>query len=198
MLVVGGCAPVELPQTCSMHPHRAPVVSLELLLDPDLEARIRAEWQALAAAGFSSLAAHTSPSNRPHITCVVRPSIPPFSRAELNAAVSLPLDLEIGEPIFFGEGDRRVLARSVVPTAQLIDFHTALHTLVGDGVVDAPHTRPGQWVPHISLARRIRTADIPQALQLIDDAHASPPSVVATATHLRRWDAESATITDLL
>ena len=181
-----------------MHPHRAPVVSLELLLDPDLEARIRAEWQALAAAGFSSLAAHTSPSNRPHITCVVRPSIPPLSRAELNSAVSLPLDLEIGDPIFFGEGDRRVLARSVVPTAQLIDFHTALHTLIGDGVVDAPHTRPGEWVPHISLARRIRTADIPQALQLIDDAHASPPSGVAAATHLRRWDADTATITEML
>ena len=181
-----------------MHPQRAPVVSLELLLDPDLEARIRAEWQALAAAGFSSLAAHTSASNRPHITCVVRPSIPQLSRAALGAALSLPLDLAIGDPIFFGEGDRRVLARSVVPTTQVLDVHASLHTLIGDGGPDAPHTRPGEWVPHITLARRIRLADIPRALQLIDDAHSSPPSAFATATHLRRWDAETATITQLL
>ena len=198
MLFLGGCAQVELPQTCTMHPQRAPVVSLELLLDPDLEARVRAEWQALASAGFSSLAAHTSASNRPHITCVVRPSIPPLSRAELGAALSLPLDLEIGEPIFFGEGDRRVLARSVVPTSQLLDFHASLHALVGDGGPDAPHTRPGEWVPHITLARRIRLTDIPRALHLIDDAHSSPPGAFATATHLRRWDAETATITQLL
>jgi 2'-5' RNA ligase len=181
-----------------MHSQRAPVVSLELLLDAGLEGRIRAEWQALAGAGFSSLAAHTSPSNRPHITCVVRPSIPQLSGAELDAVVSLPLDLEIGDPVLFGEGDRRVLARSVAPTPQLLDFHAALHTLVGDGAPDAPHTRPGEWVPHITLARRIRVADIPEALRLIENAHSSPPTALATATHLRRWDAESATLTELL
>jgi 2'-5' RNA ligase len=181
-----------------MHSPRAAVVSLELLLDPDLEARIRAEWQALAGAGFSSLAAHTSPSNRPHITLVVRPSIPPLARAQLDAAISLPIDLEIGEPILFGEGERRVLARSVMPSPALIEFHASLHTLLGDGAGDAPHTRPGEWVPHITLARRIRLADIPQALQLINGAHSSSPGAGATATNLRRWDAESATITELV
>jgi 2'-5' RNA ligase len=180
-----------------MHSPRAAVVSLELLLDPDLEARIQAEWDALASAGFSSLAAHTSSSNRPHITLVVRTFIPPLTRTQLQAVVSLPLDLEIGDPILFGEGERRVLVRSVVPSAPLLEFHASLHALIRDGAEDAPHTRPGEWVPHITLARRIRVADIPQALRLINDAHPSSP-VVATATHLRRWDAESATITELL
>jgi 2'-5' RNA ligase len=193
----------ELAQTDSMQTQRAAVVSLELLLDADLERRIRAEWQALADARFSSLAAHTAPSNRPHITVVVRPSIPQLTREQLSEVISLPLQLEIGDPILFGGGDgdgdgeRRVLARSVVPSPQLLDFHAALHKLIGDGDEDAPHTRPGDWVPHITLARRIRQADIPQALRLIDDADSSsftPPS----ATALRRWDAESATITELL
>jgi 2'-5' RNA ligase len=180
-----------------MHSPRAAVVSLELLLDPDLEARIRAQWDALAGAGFSSLAAHTSSSNRPHITLVVRSSIPPLTRAQLDAAIALPLDLEIGDPILFGEGERQVLVRSVVPSPSLLELHAALHTLIGDGADDAPHTRPGEWVPHITLARRIRVADIPQALRLVNDAHTSSPAA-ATATHLRRWDAESATITELV
>jgi 2'-5' RNA ligase len=184
-------------QTYGMQQQRASVVSLELLLDSGLEARIRAQWQALAAAGFSSLAAHTAPSNRPHITMVVRPSIRWMTRAELTAVVSLPLQLEIGDPILFGEGERRVLARSVVPTPSLLDFHASLHTLIGGSADDAPHTRPGEWVPHITLARRIRQADIPEALRLIDDARSSS-STVPTATSLRRWDAESATITELL
>jgi 2'-5' RNA ligase len=184
-------------QTYGMQPQRAPVVSLELLLDSGLEARIRAQWQALAGVGFSSLAAHTAPSNRPHITLVVRPSIRWMTRAELNAVVSLPLELEIGDPILFGEGERRVLARSVLPTPSLLDFHASLHALIGESSEDAPHTRPGEWVPHITLARRIRQADIPQALRLIDDARSSS-STVPTATTLRRWDAESATITELL
>jgi 2'-5' RNA ligase len=166
-----------------MHSPRAAVVSLELLLDPDLEARIRAQWDALAGAGFSSLAAHSS--------------IPPLTRAQLDAAIALPLDLEIGDPILFGEGERRVLVRSVVPSPSLLELHAALHTLIGDGADDAPHTRPGEWVPHITLARRIRVADIPQALRLVNDAHTSSPAA-ATATHLRRWDAESATITELV
>jgi 2'-5' RNA ligase len=197
LLLTGERRQVGVEQTYGMQPQRASVVSLELLLDSGLEACIRAQWQALAGAGFSSLAAHTAPSNRPHITLVVRPSIRWMTRAELNAVVSLPLELEIGDPILFGEGERRVLARSVVPTPSLLDFHASLHALIGESEEDAPHTRPGEWVPHVTLARRIRQADIPEALRLVDDAHSSS-STVPTATSLRRWDAESATITEVL
>lgn len=41
------------------------VVSIELLLDAVSEAVVRADWERLAVAGHSSLAAHTAPSNRP-------------------------------------------------------------------------------------------------------------------------------------
>jgi len=180
-----------------MEPGRAPVVSLELLLDADSEARIRAEWTALADAGLSSLAAHTAPSNRPHVTLLVRPSIPPITRARLATVVTLPLALEIGDPILFGSGDRRVLARSIVPDAGLLAFHAALHSIAGDGA-DAPHTRPGEWTPHITLARRIRVDALPQALRLLDGTRAIAAGGPTTATSLRRWDAASATVTHLL
>ena len=185
------------PQTGGMEPKRATVVSLELLLDPGTEARIRAQWQGLADAGLSSLAAHTAPSNRPHVTLVVRPALPQPTRVELAAAVALPLALELGGPVMFGAGDRRVLALSVIPSARLLGLHAALHTIVGEGA-DAPHTRPGEWTPHITLARRLRLDDLPQALRILDAVHEPLPAARTEATTLRRWDAASATVTDLL
>jgi 2'-5' RNA ligase len=185
-----------------MHPERPTVVSLELTFNPGLEAQIRAEWQALADAGLSSLAGHTAPSNRPHITLAVRPSMPATERAELSSVVILPLPLTLGAPILFGSGDRRVLARSIVPTAPLLDLHAALHTLLasphGDDGVDSPFMRPGQWVPHITLARRLRLDTLPQALRALDDVRPPEGHFPTEATTLRRWDAASATITDLL
>ena len=174
---------------------RTAIVSLELLLDSDTEARIRAEWQALADAGLSSLAAHTAPSNRPHITLLVRPSLPQLTRDQLSEVVALPLAITIGDPIFFGAGDRRVLVRSVVPTEELLRLHTTIHAIAGVGE-DAAHTRPGEWTPHISLARRIRVDSIPQALRILDDEGATAAS--AQATSLRRWDSASASVTHLL
>jgi hypothetical protein len=194
-----------------MKSERPAVVSLELLLDPILESQIQAEWQVLADAGLSSLAGHTSPSNRPHITLLVRPSLPQIARAELSDLVTLPMPLLIGEPILFGSGDRRVLARSVVPSAALLALHEGLHTLFrgsddnGDGRVgdrsnaaDAPFTRPGLWTPHITLARRLRLDTLPQALRLLDDARSTPQGDQGSAIALRRWDSASATVTNLL
>ena len=179
-----------------MEQRRAPVVSLELLLDPDAEARIRAEWQALAGAGLSSLAAHPSPSNRPHITLLVRSSLPPLTREQLSELIALPLPLTICDPTLFGVGERRVLVRSVVLTEELQRLHSALHAIAGVGD-DAAHTRPGEWTPHISLARRIRANAIPQALRILDGTGAGIARR-AEATRLRRWDAALAAVTDLL
>jgi 2'-5' RNA ligase len=191
-----------VPHTGAMHAERPPVTSLELILDPALEVRIRAEWQALAGAGLSSLAAHPSPSNRPHVTMMVRPSLPPLSRDALAAVVSLPLPLATGGLLLFGSGDRRVLARSVVPTAALLDLHRSLHALVGGpdskGEEDSSFTRSGRWVPHITLARRLRLDALPQALRTLDDVGASFQPAETHAIALRRWDAATATLTDLL
>ena len=181
-----------------MHPTRTPVVSLELLLDATAESHLRAQWTALAEAGLSSMGAHTAPSNRPHVTLVVRPQIRALSRAELDAVVTLPLALEIGDPVLFGSGDRRVLARSVTPSAALLELHAALHALVGNDGTDAAHTRPGEWTPHLTLARRLRADDLPRALRILDETAHPEGSGHAEATVLRRWDAASATVTDLV
>ncbi|WP_405374061.1 MULTISPECIES: 2'-5' RNA ligase family protein [unclassified Microbacterium] len=162
----------------------APVVSIELVFDADTERAVRTEWQALAGAGLSSLGSHTSPSNRPHVTLLVREAV----ALELDRREAFAVSL--GAPLLFGAGDRRVLARSVVPSAALLALHADVHAAAGAGD-DAPHTMPGAWTPHVTLARRLKVTDLERALPLLGEG------VTGTARGLRRWDAASATVTDL-
>ncbi len=163
----------------------APVVSIELTLDEATERAVRAEWDALAAAGLSSLGAHTSPSNAPHVTLLVRSSV---SLSTVPRPAAFPVVL--GAPVLFGAGERRVLARSVVPSAELLALHAEVHASAGPGE-DVPHTVPGEWTPHVTLARRLKVADLERALPLLG------PPIRGAARGLRRWDAASATVTDL-
>lgn len=168
-------------------PRRSPS-AVELLLDPDAESAIRAEWEALAARGLSSLAGHTSTSNRPHITLVARVDLAPLDPGVLTGVPSFPITL--GAPLLFGTGERRVLARSIVPGAELIGLREKILAAVGSGV-DAPHTAPGEWMPHVALARRLRVGDTAAALEVIGG------DIRAHAHSVRRWDPDTAQLTTL-
>lgn len=164
------------------------VVSIELLLDPESESRVRADWDRLASAGLSSLGSHPSPSNRPHVTLLVRPALDQVGFAA--ALALLPITLQLSEPVVFQHGDRGVLARRIAPTRQLALLHEAVHTAVPPGA-DAPHTTPGGWTPHVTLARRLRLARLTDALGLLGPDHAG------SGVALRRWDSASARVTQL-
>ena len=164
------------------------IVSIELLLDVATENAVREDWSRLAGAGLSSMGARTSPSHRPHITVLVRSAL-----AEVrftDAIARLPFEVTLGDPVVFRHGPRAVLARSVVASQELLAFHRAIHAAVPEGP-DFPHTRPGDWVPHVTLARRLQVESIPQALALLG------PRQSGQATGLRRWDSASATVTML-
>lgn len=162
--------------------------SIELLLDTDAENAIRAEWDALATRGMSSLAGHASASNRPHITLVARVDLSPLDPVVLADIPSFPLTL--GAPLLFGTGERRVLARSIVPGAELLGLRETILTTVGPGD-DAPHTAPGEWMPHVALARRLRIADLAAALELVGG------DIRAHADTVRHWDPGTALVTTL-
>lgn len=162
-------------------PRRSPS-AIELLLDPETESAVRAEWDALAALGVSSLAAHTAPSNRPHVTLVARVGLAPVAGEVFAAIAGFPITL--GAPLLFGSGERRVLARSVVPTAELLALRKAILSAAGPGD-DAPHTAPGEWMPHVALARRIRVADLPAALDCVGG------DIRGHADAVRHWDADA-------
>jgi 2'-5' RNA ligase len=161
------------------------IVSIELTFDAATEAAVRTEWEALAAAGLSSMAAHTAESNRPHLTLLARTSSVPHTFA---AGRMLPMPVTLGAPILFGQGERRVLARSVIVSAELLAFHASVHTQAGPGD-DAPHTEPGRWTPHVTLARRLRVETLAAALELLG------ADVVGDAVALRRWDSTTRTVT---
>jgi len=161
--------------------------SIEVTFDPATDARIRAEWEALAAAGLSSLAPHSSPSNAPHLTLLERRSPLPDDLAIHPGA--LPILLVLGPPLLMGVGDRRILARSVLPTSALLDLHAAVHAAAGQGPRDRDVQTP--WLPHVTLARRLRVVDVAMALDLLGEPFE------ASGTVLRRWDPASGRITVL-
>ncbi|MFB2555683.1 2'-5' RNA ligase family protein [Herbiconiux liangxiaofengii] len=163
------------------------VVSIELVLDEVAEAQVRAEWVALAEAGLSSLAAHTAPSNAPHLTVAVRETLGGFDLGDEVRAM-LPLPVTLGAPMLFGAGERRVLVRSVVVGMPLLRLHAALHERLGPGE-DAPFTAQGEWTPHVTLARRLKLGDLPRALPLVGGL------LAAQVVGVRRWDAAEKLIT---
>lgn len=114
-----------------MTPVASGITSIELLLDAAAEALVRDDWEALASAGMSSMAGHEAVSNRPHVTLLARST--PVPHPLHVAGVALPLPVLLGPPLLFGDGDRRVLARSVVPSAGLLALHQAVLSAAGDG-----------------------------------------------------------------
>lgn len=165
---------------------------MELLLDSRTESAVRAEWDALAAAGLSSLAAHTAPSNRPHVTLLVGVDLPMPDPAMFAGRTAF--EVRLGAPLLFGAGERRVLARSVIPTHELLSLHRDVHAAVGPVPTDpegaTTHTAPGAWTPHVTLARRVRTADLERALRLVGG------EIRGTVRAVRRWSAATRTVTE--
>jgi 2'-5' RNA ligase len=163
--------------------------SIDLTFDDATDAAVRGEWDALERAGFSSLGAHTASSNRPHLTLVVGTPLE-LVRLPAQGESPLPLPLTLGAPVLFGTGERRVLARLVTPTSALLDLQEEVHSSVlHEGLM--VHSRPGSWVAHVTLARRIRLDDLARALGLIGD------DIVGEATAMRVWNAAERTVTPL-
>lgn len=158
------------------------VISIELLLDKVSESLVRADWEALAAAGHSSMAGNPSPSNRPHVTLLVRPATGLLLTPDAFISVSglLPVPIELAEPMVFSHGDRAVLARRVVLTDEILAVHAAVHGAAPAGD-DAAHTAPGEWTPHVTLARRLRLSALDEATALLGPPHAG------RAMALRHW-----------
>ena len=155
--------------------------ALELLLDEETDDAVRREWSTLRRAGLPSQADHTGASNAPHVTMLATDRIPATDE-ELGAVVAgaVPLTLHLGPVVAF-PGRRLVLARLVVADAALLELHSAL--VDAGRATPSPHTAPGRWVPHVTLARGIPMDELGAALSLL-----RAPGFDGAATRLRRWD----------
>ncbi len=162
--------------------------SLELLVDDALDGIIRAQWRTLAEAGLPSRANVAAPTNRPHVTLVAAPSISSSVDAALvPLAMRLPVPVRLGGLVVFGGHNRFVLARLVVASAEGLLIHAATLRLAA---VDDPfaHGLPGEWTPHITLARRMTAEQVGTALALLPSAEPH-----GSASAIRRWDGDAHT-----
>lgn len=158
------------------------VHSIELLFDRDAEAAIRRIWSDLAAAGIPSQA----PASRPHVTLAVAEQIAPDVDALLRpVAQRLPLECAVGASLLFGRANP-VLARLIVPTAELLAVHAEVHHVCGPYLLPGPmaNSLPGQWTAHVTLARRLGGAQLGRALRIAG----RPSEIRCTMAGLRRWD----------
>jgi hypothetical protein len=164
------------------------VHSVELLFDAGTDAAVRGIWDDLAAAGIRSLAGHRSPTNRPHVTMTVAEDMDGEVDEDLVPLLDrLPCNCVIGAPMLFGAGPF-TLVRLVVPSADLTAIHAhALRVCLPHMAKGAlPHSLPGQWTPHVTLARRLPADQLAAAVAL--------PSVnrdlAARVVGLRHWDGD--------
>jgi 2'-5' RNA ligase len=158
------------------------VHSIELLFDRDTEAAIRHIWDGLAAADIPSQA----PAGRPHVTLAVAERISPDVDALLRpVAQRLPFGCVVGASLLFGRSNA-VLARLIVPTAELLALHAEVHRVCGPYLAPEPmpNSLPGQWTAHVTLARRVGGAQVGRALRIAG----RPSELHGTLAGLRRWD----------
>lgn len=163
------------------------VHSVELLFDADTEAAVVRIWTELADAGIHSLAGHRSPTNRPHLTLTVAEDIDDGVDDALRPLLDLlPLPCVIGAPTLFGGGRTITLVRMVLPSGGLVNFHADVHRVCLPHMVNGPlpHAAPGQWTPHVTLARRVPPDQLATAVAV----RAMFRDIRARAVGLRHWD----------
>jgi hypothetical protein len=162
------------------------VHSVELLFDSETDAAVRRLWDDVADAGVRSLAASTSPSNRPHVTLSVAEHMEDAVNEALRPLLRLvPFPCTIGAPMLFGRGPF-TLVRLVIPSAELLGLQAEVHEVCLPHMSPGPlpHSEPGHWTPHVTLARRVpedKLADVLSLRRTSRDRH-------AIAVALRHWD----------
>ncbi|MEU8244327.1 2'-5' RNA ligase family protein [Actinoplanes missouriensis] len=147
--------------------------TVELLLDPELDRAVRSLWDELHAAGLRSLATHTHPTNRPHVTL-----------ATADAVDGAP---ELGLPVPVRMGPALVLGRALVLAVESAELR-AMQARVWAALDEpAPMYAPPNWFPHVSLALRMPADQHERALALL----AGRPRLGGACVTARSYDSES-------
>lgn len=160
------------------------VHSVELVFDPDTEVAIRGIWDALRDKEIPSQA----PASRPHATLTVAQRIDAEADAVLTELVDrFPLPCRLGATLIFGRS-AGVLARLLVPTDELLAVQADTYRLCLPFMDPAPmpHAEPGNWTPHVTLARRVAPAKLATAVRIAG----RPSEIVGQVTGLRHWDGD--------
>lgn len=112
-------------------------------------------WKSLAAVGISPAAQHAA-----HVTLAILPDDAPV--AELRSVLAsiasglAPVPIKLcGFGLF--PGPPAILWLATVVTPALLALHSELQAACAE-LEPHPHTRPGAWVPHFTLADNLQDA----------------------------------------
>ncbi len=115
-------------------------------------------WKSLAAVGISPAAQHAA-----HVTLAILPDDAPV--AELRSVLAsiasglAPVPIKLcGFGLF--PGPPAILWLATVVTPALLALHSELQAACAE-LEPHPHTRPGAWVPHFTLADNLQDAGRP-------------------------------------
>jgi 2'-5' RNA ligase len=141
--------------------------AVELYLDPAADAAVRRLWADLAADGVSAVM-HEGPY-RPHVSLAVMGTA---DLEALNAALASfaagmsPLALGLSSIGVFPSAEG-VVFLGVVVTEALLRVHTTVHALATRTAGELwDYYTPGRWVPHCTVAYRLRSERIPDVVRL--------------------------------
>jgi hypothetical protein len=157
------------------------VGSVELVFDADTEEAVRAIWDALRDAGIPSQA----PAARPHATLTVGERLDPAVDGQLAGLTDrLPFGCRFGPVLSLGRGSS--LARLLVPTIDLLGIQADASRICLPYLQPGPmpHSLPGQWTPHVTMARHVGPAQLSRAVRIAG----KPTELVGSVIGLRRWD----------
>lgn len=156
------------------------------LLDARAEHAVRALWRRLEEAGVGTLASHTHGRHVPHLTLAAlqecdRAAVRGSLRSDSWAPVELRFDA-------LGAFPRARCWLAAAPSVRLLERHAAVVRAARTaGAVVHPHYLPGAWLPHLTLAPRLRLAQLPTVAERVNEVLPLPATlerlaVVDTAT----------------
>jgi 2'-5' RNA ligase len=158
-----------------------------LLLDPPADATVRRLWARLEEAGVPSLASHTHGRHVPHLTLAALHSW------DLDAVLAASAGLPAQPPLRLRLDALGVFRRSRCWLAPALSLDLAprqeavVEAVTATGAELHRHYRPGDWVPHVTLAPRLRLQHLPTVAGLVNDVlpvagTASRAALVDTST----------------
>src|SRR5262245_48186060 len=161
--------------------------SVEALLDPRLEAVVRADWATLSDRGIGRVPGE---GYRPHVTLTYATSYDEDGEGRLREVISegagLPVDVRLGGLVVFGGHHGFVLARAVVPSRTLLDLHERVAGLLAEVPGLSRTARPGAWTPHVTLARLESAQGVGAAVGALVGGRERAGQVIA----VRHWDGD--------
>lgn len=158
--------------------------ALELSPDQVGHDAVRRDWQALHDAGLPSQLMHQGSTNEPHVTVVATPD--PISHEVARRAVALlgpllPVSVPLSGMVVFG-GARPSLAWLLEVPDAVVAAVLELRSLTSG------HRHQG-WLPHVTLARRLRRDDVEAARAVLVGGRRE-----LVLDRLRLWDPDVGSI----